>query len=61
MLQDVKNVLISLSDKTDLTPVLKILKKINANIISSGGTYKTIKSLGYTCKEVSTYTVLKRC
>jgi phosphoribosylaminoimidazolecarboxamide formyltransferase / IMP cyclohydrolase len=59
MLQDVKNVLISLSDKTDLTPVLKILKKINANIISSGGTYKTIKSLGYTCKEVSTYTGFK--
>ena len=59
MLQNVKNVLISLSDKTNLTPVLEILKKNNVNIISSGGTYKIIKNLGYDCKEVSTYTGFK--
>ncbi len=56
MFQNVKNALISLSDKSEISSVLKVLKKYNINIISSGGTYKTIKSLGYDCKEVSSYT-----
>ena len=35
----VKNALISVSNKENLVSLLKILKKYNINIISSGGTY----------------------
>ena len=52
----IKNALISVSDKENLRIVLKILKKNKINIISSGGTYKSIKKRGYKCKEVSEYT-----
>ncbi len=56
MNQKIKNALISISDKEGLKNILKILKKYNINIVSSGGTYKTIKNLGYKCSEVSSYT-----
>jgi len=56
MLRKIKNALISVSDKTELSKLLKILKKYNIKIISSGGTFKTIKSLGYKCEEISSYT-----
>ena len=56
MLRKIKNALISVSDKTRLSQLLKVLKKYNVKIISSGGTFKKIKSLGYKCKEVSSYT-----
>ena len=59
MLQKIKTALISVSDKTDLKEVLKTLKKYNVNIISSGGTYRAIKKLGYKCVEVSKYTGFK--
>ena len=52
----IKNALISVSDKENLKIVLKVLKKNNINIISSGGTFKSIKKLGFKCKEVSEYT-----
>ena len=52
----IKNALISVSDKENLRIVLKILKKNKINIISSGGTYRSIKKKGYKCKEVSEYT-----
>ena len=55
----IKTALISVSDKTDLSKILKTLKKFNVKIISSGGTYKSIKQLGYTCTEVSVYTGFK--
>ena len=55
-LQKIKTALISLSDKSNLSDVLKILKKYNIKILSSGGTYKSIKKLGYNCVEVSKYT-----
>ena len=55
----IKNALISLSDKGELERLLKILKKFNINIISSGGTYLTIKKLGYKCTELSRYTGFK--
>ena len=60
MLQRIKTALISVSDKTDLKEVLKTLKKYNVDIISSGGTYKAIKRLGYRCLEVSKYTGFSR-
>ena len=56
MLHKIKNALISVSDKTELKSILKILKKYNINIISSGGTFKFIKDQGYSCTEVSKYT-----
>ena len=59
MKQKIKNALISVSDKTELTPILKILKKFNIKILSSGGTYKSIKKLGYDCLEISEYTGFK--
>ncbi len=55
----IKNALVSLSDKENLILLLKTLKKYNIKIISSGGTYKSIKKLGYTCTELSKYTGFK--
>tara|TARA_B100000989_G_scaffold177193_1_gene133035 strand:- start:326 stop:1876 length:1551 start_codon:yes stop_codon:yes gene_type:complete len=55
----VKNALISVSNKENLTSLLKTLKKFNINIISSGGTYAYIKKLGYRCTELSKYTGFK--
>ena len=55
----IKNALISLSDKQELEKLLKILGKFNVNIISSGGTFKEIKKLGYKCIEVSKFTKFK--
>ena len=52
----IKNALISVSDKENLRFVLQTLKKNKINIISSGGTYQSIKKLGFECKEVSQYT-----
>ena len=52
----IRTALISVSDKTELTKVLKTLTKYKVNIVSSGGTYKIIKKLGYICTEVSSYT-----
>ncbi len=56
MSQKIKNALISLSDKSGIEKILKTLRKYNIKIISSGGTYKEIKKLGYSCTEVSKYT-----
>ncbi len=55
----IKNALISVSDKENLTLLLKVLKKFNIKIISSGGTYTSIKKLGYECTELSKYTGFK--
>ena len=55
-LKKIKNSIISVSDKSNLISILPILKKFNIKIISSGGTYKKIKNLGYKCTEISNYT-----
>tara|TARA_B100001093_G_scaffold419732_1_gene411399 strand:+ start:83 stop:1633 length:1551 start_codon:yes stop_codon:yes gene_type:complete len=55
----VKNALISVSNKENLISLLKILKRFDINIISSGGTYASIKKLGYQCTELSKYTGFK--
>ena len=52
----IKNALISVSDKENLIPLLKVLKRFNIKIISSGGTFSSIKKLGYECIELSKYT-----
>jgi phosphoribosylaminoimidazolecarboxamide formyltransferase/IMP cyclohydrolase len=59
MKQKIKTALISVSDKAGLSILLSTLYKHKVKIISSGGTYKSIKQLGYPCTEVSTYTGFK--
>ncbi|MDR3243898.1 MAG: bifunctional phosphoribosylaminoimidazolecarboxamide formyltransferase/IMP cyclohydrolase [Elusimicrobiota bacterium] len=49
-------VLISVSDKTGLVDFAKSLRKLGWNIISSGGTSKTLKDSSVECKEVSQIT-----
>ena len=55
----IKKALLSLSDKSDLKKILYNLNKYKIELISSGGTYKEIKKLGYKCKEISEYTGFK--
>ncbi len=55
-MKKIKKALISVSDKSNLKSLLKILKKNKIEIISSGGTYKEIVKLGFDCLEVSKYT-----
>ena len=52
----IKKALISVSDKKDLGLLLKKLNKFKIDIISSGGTFKEIKKLGFKCTELSKYT-----
>ncbi len=52
----IQRALISLSDKSNLKKLLSTLKRFNIEIISSGGTYKEIKKLGFNCVEVSKFT-----
>ena len=46
-MKKIKSALISVSDKTNLKPLLKILKKNNIKLISSGGTFKKIQKLKF--------------
>ena len=56
MSKKIKNAIISLSDKDGIEKLLKVLRRFKIDIISSGGTYKEIKRLGYKCTEVSKFT-----
>ena len=55
-MKKIKSALISVSDKSNLIPLIKILKKYNIKLISSGGTYKAIKKFKFKCQEISEYT-----
>ena len=55
-LKRIKRAIISVSDKSNLKIILPTLKKFKIEIISSGGTFKKIKSMKYNCIEVSNYT-----
>ncbi len=55
-MKKIRSALISVSDKTNLKPLLKILKKNKIKLISSGGTFKTIQKLKFKCQEVSKFT-----
>ncbi len=59
MMKKIKSALISLSDKSNLKPLLQILKRNKIKLISSGGTFKTIKKLNFKCLEVSKFTDFK--
>ncbi len=56
MKKRIKNALISVSDKSDLKKIIKILKKYKINIISSGGTAKFIRKSGVKCVDISEFT-----
>ena len=55
-MRKIKSALISVSDKSNLKPLLNVLKKNNIKIISTGGTFKTIKKLKFKCLEISDFT-----
>ena len=55
-MKKIRKALISVADKRNLKSLLSTLKKYKIKIISSGGTFKEIKKLGYDCIEVSKYT-----
>ncbi len=55
-MKKIKTALISVSNKKNLQLLLKNLSKHKIQIISSGGTFKEIKKLGYKCLEISKYT-----
>jgi phosphoribosylaminoimidazolecarboxamide formyltransferase / IMP cyclohydrolase len=55
-MKKIRSALISVSDKSNLKPLLQILKKNNVKLISSGGTFKIIKKLKFKCLEVSDFT-----
>jgi len=57
-LKKVKRAIISVSDKSKLNLILPVLKKFSIEIISSGGSFKKIKSMKYNCIELSNYTGL---
>ena len=58
-MKKIQSALISVSDKSNLKPLLKELKKNNIKLISSGGTYKKIKNYRFECSEVSEFTGFK--
>ena len=55
-MRKISQALISVTDKQKLKKILYILRKFKIKVISSGGTYKEIKKLGFKCKEVSNFT-----
>jgi len=55
-LRKIKRAIISVSDKSNLKLLLPILKKFNIKIISSGASFKKIRSLNYDCIDISKYT-----
>ena len=55
-MKKIRTALISISDKTNLKPVLNILKKYNIKIISYGGTFQAIRKLKFKCLEISNFT-----
>ena len=56
LMKKIKTALISLSDKSNLLPLLKVLKKNKVKLISSGGTYQAIRKLKFECLEIAKFT-----
>mgnify|MGYP001295526470 FL=1 len=56
IMKKIRSALISVSDKSNLKPLLQTLKKNNVKLISSGGTFRTIRKLNFKCLEVSDFT-----
>ena len=58
-MRKIQSALISVSDKSNLKPLLQILNKNKVKLISSGGTFKTIKKLKFKCVKISDFTGFK--
>ena len=56
IMSKIKSALISVSDKSNLKKLLKVLKKNRIKIISSGGTFQEIKKLKFDCLEIANFT-----
>jgi len=52
----IKRALISVSDKTGLKGLVRVLREFGVEILSTGGTAKAIKAFGVSVKDVSEYT-----
>ena len=52
----IQRALISVSDKTGLVPFAQILAKAGIEILSTGGTAKTLREAGLVVKDVSEHT-----
>ncbi|MBN1354601.1 MAG: bifunctional phosphoribosylaminoimidazolecarboxamide formyltransferase/IMP cyclohydrolase [Candidatus Omnitrophica bacterium] len=55
-MRKIKRALISVSDKTGIEDLVKVLNEFGVEILSTGGTAKKIKELGIPVKDVSEYT-----
>jgi len=55
-MKKIKRALISVWDKNNLSNLINCLKKHKIEIVSSGGTYKKIRNLGFKCLEISKFT-----
>jgi phosphoribosylaminoimidazolecarboxamide formyltransferase/IMP cyclohydrolase len=52
----VKRALLSVSDKSGLLDLAKSLQSYGVELLSTGGTAKTLRDAGYTVQDVSDYT-----
>ena len=53
MMCKIRKALISVSNKESLKPLINTLSKHKVEIISTGGTYKEIRKLGFKCIQLS--------
>ena len=58
-LKKIRRAIISVSNKSDLKIILPTLKHFDIEIISSGGSFKKIRCMNYSCTEISDYTGFK--
>jgi len=57
----INRALLSVSDKTGLIPLVKILIKLKIELISTGGTATTIRKAGFQVKDISEITGFPEC
>ena len=55
-MRKIRRALISVSNKENLRPLINTLSKYKVEIISTGGTYKKIRQLGFKCIDLSKFT-----
>jgi len=55
-LKKIERAIITVSDKSNLKLILPVLKKFKIEIISTGNSFKKIRSSNYSCIEVANYT-----
>ena len=55
-LRKIKRAIISVSNKSNLSLILPVLKKFNVEILSTGGSFQKIRGMNYNCIEISNYT-----